>query len=302
MSNWTPLAIIGLALGGAAVVALLQQLVVQRRLAPAGLARSALATLGQPLSRPDIRDRWLFHMAPGLLLLAAIAALGFVPWAPGFRGIDISTGVTGFAAALAFVTPAVFMAGWGSGRPLAVLGGFRWLALMLAYAMPIAMVTTAVAAPAGSLRPSDIIDVQHAVPMGLVQPLALALWLPAALAVCFLPPFDYPRSAGELNGGAFSEYRGLDAALIALAQRVLILAVAGMTVVLFLAGWHGPLLPPALWMGLKTAAVVALMLWVGGRVPRMQPERALALAWQVAIPLAILAIVVAGLLTLLFYR
>lgn len=302
MSNWTPVAIIGLALGGAAAVALLHQLIVERRLQPARLARATIATLREPLSRPDVRDRWLFHMAPGLLLLAAIGALAFVPWAPGFRGIDISTGITGFAAALAFVTPAIFMAGWGSGRPLAVLAGFRWIALMLAYAMPIAMVTTAVAAPAGSLRPSDIVDVQHAVPMALVQPLALALWLPATLAVCFLPPFDYARSAGELGGGAFSEYRGLDAALVGLAQRVLILAVAGMTAVLFLGGWQGPLLPPAVWMALKTAAVAALLLWIGGRVPRMQPERALALAWQVAIPLAILAIVVAGLLTLLFYR
>lgn len=302
MSGWTPLAIVGLALAGAAAVALLQQLVLERRVQPAELGRSALATLRQPLSRPEARDRWLFHMAPALLLLAAVGALAFVPWAPGFRGIDVSAGVTGFAAALAYVTPAIFMAGWGAGRPLAVLGGFRWIALMLAYAMPIAMITTAVAAPAGSLRPADIVAVQQAVPMGLVQPLALALWLPAAIAVCFLPPFDYPRSGGELGGGAFSEYRGLDAALIALAQRVLILAVAGMTAVLFLAGWQGPLLPPALWMALKTAAVVVLMLWIGGRVPRMQPERALSLAWKVANPLAILAIVAAGLLTLLFYR
>ena len=301
MSSWTPLAIIALALGGAAAVALLQQLVVERRLQPAALARSALATLREPLSRPDIRDRWLFHMAPGLLLLAAIGALSFVPWAPSFRGVDLSTGITGFAAGLAFVTPAVFMAGWGSGRPLGVIAGFRWIALMLAYAMPIAMVTTAVAAPAGSLRPVDIVAVQHAIPMAIVQPLALALWLPAALAVCFLPPFDWARSTAELDGGAFAEYRGLDAALVGLAQRVLILAVAGMTVVLFLGGWQGPLLPSALWMALKTVGVVALMLWIGGRFPRVQPERALGLAWRVAIPLAILAIVVSGLLTLLFY-
>lgn len=302
MSNWTPLAILGIALGGSAAIAALDQLVGERRLQPLGLARSALATLRQPLSRPEGRDGWLFHLAPGLLLLAAIVALAFVPWAPGFRGIDISTGVIGFAAALAYVTPAIFMAGWGSGRPAAVLGGFRWLAVMLAFAMPIAMVTTAVAAPAGSLRPSDIVDVQHAVPMAMVQPLALAIWLPAALAVCFLPPFDLPQAAGELGGGAFSEYRGLDATLVGLAQRILILAVSGMTAVLFLAGWHGPILPPALWMALKTAAVAALLLWAGGRVPRLQTERALSLAWKVANPLALLAIAISGLLTLFFYR
>jgi NADH-quinone oxidoreductase subunit H len=302
VSNLTPLAVLAVALGGAAGVALIEQLVAGLRAAPGTLARSAVATLRQPLSRPDVRDSWLFHLAPGLLLLAAVAALAFVPWAPGFRGIDLSTGAIAFPAALAYVTPAIFMAGWGSGRPLAVVGGFRWLALMLAYAMPLAMVVTAVAAPAGSLRPTDIVDVQHAVPMALVQPLALALWLPAVLAVCFLPPFDLPQAGSELGGGTFSEYRGLDAALVALAQRILVVAVSGMTATLFLSGWHGPLLPPAVWMALKTAAVAALLLYAGRRVPRLEIDRVLSLAWKVANPLAIVAIVVAGLITLLFYR
>lgn len=302
MSDFTPLAVLALALGGAGAVALLEQLIAGLRPAPAALARGVAATLRQPLARPDIRDRWLYHMAPGLLLLAAVGALAFVPWAPGFRGIDLSTGGIAFPAALAYVTPAIFMAGWGAGRPLAVVGGFRWLALMLAYAMPLAMVVTAVAAPAASLRPADIVEVQHAVPMALVQPLALAIWLPAVLAVCFLPPFDLPQAPGELGGGAFSEYRGLDAALVALAQRVLLLAVSGMTATLFLSGWHGPVLPPALWMVLKTAAVAALLLWVGRRVPRLEVDRVASLAWKVANPLAILAIVIAGPITLLFYR
>lgn len=302
MSELTPFAIVAVALGGAALVGLLEQVTAGLRPAPVALMRSAGALLRQPLARPDIRDAWLFHMAPGLLLLAAMGALAFVPWAPGFRGVDLSTGGIAFPAALAYITPAIFMAGWGAGRPLAVIGGFRWPALMLAYAMPLAMVITAVAAPAGSLRPTDIVEVQHAVPMALVQPLAFALWLPAVTATCFLPPFDLAQAPGELRGGAFSEYRGLDAALVALAQRVLIVAVSGMTATLFLSGWHGPLLPPAAWMGLKTMAVAALILLVGYRIPRLEIDRVTSLAWKAANPLAILAIVIGGLLTLLFYR
>ena len=301
MSDLTPLAVLAVALGGAAAVAVLEQLVAGARPAPIALARSAAWTLRQPLSRPAVRDSWLFHLAPGLLLVAAVGALAFVPWAPGFRGIDLSTGAIAFPAALAYVTPAIFMAGWGAGRPLAVVGAFRWLALMLAYAMPLAMVITAVAAPAGSLRPADIVEVQHAVPMALAQPLALALWLPAVAAVCLLPPFDLPQAGSELGGGAFGEYRGLDAALVALAQKVLVVAVSGMTATLFLSGWHGPLLPPALWMALKTIAVAALLLSAGRRLPRLEIDRVLSLAWKVANPLAILAIVWAGLLTLVFY-
>ncbi len=302
MSDWTPLVILAVALVGAAGTALIEQALRTRAVRPGLLVRDGLATLREPLSRPEQRDATLFHGAPVLLLLSAVVALAFVPWAPGFRGIDLPTGAIAVPAALAYVTPAVFMAGWGAGRPLAVLGGFRWVALMLAYAMPIAMVITAVAAPAGSLRPSDIVEVQHAVPMAIVQPLALVLWLPAALAVCFLPPFDLPQADSELGGGVFGEYTGLDAALIWLAQRVLLVAMAAMTVVLFGAGWHGPWLPPAVWMVGKTAAVIALALWAGRRVPRVELDRIVPLAWKVANPLALLAIVHAGLVTLLFYR
>ena len=302
MSELTPLAVLAVALGGALVVALVEQVVAGYAPAPGAPLRRARAVFGEPLQRPAGCDRWLFHGAPALLVLAAVVALAMVPWAPGFRGVDLPAGAILFAAALAYVTPAIFMAGWGAGSPLAVLGGFRFLASMLAYAMPLAMVVTAVAAPAGSLRPVAIVEVQHAVPMALAQPLAAVLWLPAVMAVCFLPPFDLPQASSELGGGAFSRYRGLEAGLVALAQRILVVAVSGMTAALFLGGWHGPVLPDALWMALKTAAVAALVLWAGRRVPRVPIDRLLPFAWKIAIPLAIAAIVYAGPLTLWFYR
>jgi NADH:ubiquinone oxidoreductase subunit H len=54
-------------------------------------------------------------------------------------------------------------------------------------------------------------------------------------------------------------------------------------------------------MTIKTIAVAALLLWAGRQVPRLEIDRVLSLAWKAANPLAILAIVWAGGLTLLFY-
>jgi NADH-quinone oxidoreductase subunit H len=302
VSDFTPLAVLAVAIGGALIVAALEQLAAGYVPAPAAAARRSLAALREPLQRPATYDDWLFHGAPLLLVLASVSALAMVPWAPGFRGIDLQSGAIFFAGGLAYVTPAVFMAGWGAGSPLAVLGAFRFLALMLAYAMPLAMVITAVAAPAGSLRTADIVAVQHAVPMAVAQPLAAVLWLPSVMAVCFMPPFDLPQAPGELGGGAFSRYSGLEAGLVRLAQRILVVAVSGMTAALFLGGWHGPLLPDAMWMALKTVAVAGVIVWIGPRVPRLEIDRLLSFAWKVAIPLAIVAIVYAGPLTLWFYR
>ena len=44
------------------------------------------------MAAPAVKDAWLYHGAPALLLLAAILALAMVPWAPGFRGLDFETG------------------------------------------------------------------------------------------------------------------------------------------------------------------------------------------------------------------
>lgn len=301
MSAATPFAVVGVAIVGAFAVAWLEG-VVAGRPSPVPVIRGVGRTLSEPMSAPATYDRWLFHMAPTLLLVAALVALSTVPWTPGFRGIDTEAGVILFAGALAYVTPAVFMAGWGAGGGLAVVGGFRFLGLMLAYAMPLAMVLTAVGAPAESLRPAAIVEVQANVPMAIVQPLALALFVPSVMAVAFIPPFDLPQASSELGGGAFSRYSGLEAGLVALSQRILVVAVAGMTAAVFLGGWHGPLLPAAVWMVLKTAAVAGLMLWAGRRLPRVEIDRLLAFAWKVPIPLSILAIGWAGLVTLLFYR
>ena len=302
MSAMSPIAIVLLALGGAMGIALLEQGVAGRRPSPTGVARAVVGTLRQPLAVPQVKDPWLYHGAPVLLLLGAVLALSTVPWAPGFRGLDFSTGAILYSACLAYVTPAVLMAGWGAGRPFQVVGGFRFLALMLAYEMPIVMAVTAAAAPAESLRPAAIVEIQHAVPMALVQPLAFALFVPAVMAVAFIPPFDLPQAPGELGGGAFSAYTGVHAAIVALAQKVLVLGAAGMTAALFLGGWHGPLLPDAVWMFLKTAAVVVVMIVAGRRLPRAELPWLLSAAWKYAVPAAILAIGWAGFVSLVLYQ
>lgn len=301
MSDVTPVAVIGIAIAGAVAIALLESVVVGRLPAPGAMVRRAAAVARQPLSAPEVPDAILYHGAPALLLIASLLALAMVPWAPGFRGIDVNIGALLFPAVLGYVAPAILMAGWGAGRPHSVIGGFRFLAVLLAYEMPLVMAITAVAAPAGSLRPVEIMAVSAPVPQAIVQPLALALFAPAVLAVCFLPPFDVAQSPGELGGGAFSEYTGLHRALVWLSQRILLLAAAGMTATLFFGGWLGPALPPAMWMALKTAALAWIALWAGRRLPRVELDRTLPFVWKVAVPAAIGAIGIAGLITRFFY-
>ena len=302
MSWWTIAGIVGVVGAGAMWVSLVETVLAGRRPAPVASATRLAAALTRPTARPWAIDAWLYHLAPPLLLTAAVLALAVVPWSPGFRGIDFETGAIMFSAALAYVTPAILMAVWSSGEALSVVGGFRFLALMLAYEMPIVMAVTAAAAPAESLRPTDIVDVQASVPMAVSQPLAFALFLPAVMAVAYVKPFDLPQAPSELGGGAFAHYSGAHAAIVSLAQKLLIVAAAAMTAALFLGGWHGPLLPDWAWMPIKTLGLVFLMLWAGQRLPRADIAALISFAWKYAVPAAIVAIAWGGLVTLLFYR
>ena len=63
----------------------------------------------------------------------------------------------------------------------------------------------------------------------------------AGLAELQRPPFDMPVADSEIIFGAYTEYTGLRFALFLLAEYAGIVVLCGLTTVLFLGGWHGPL-------------------------------------------------------------
>ncbi len=73
---------------------------------------------------------------------------------------------------------------------------------------------------------------------------------------------------------------------------------AAVSVPLFLGGGHGPLLPGWTWTLLKTAAVLALLVWARRRVPGVRMERYVELAWVVLTPLAVVQALVVALVVL----
>jgi NADH-quinone oxidoreductase subunit H len=67
-----------------------------------------------------------------------------------------------------------------------------------------------------------------------------------------------------------------------------------MTTVLFLGGWHGPLLPPVLWFGLKVLAVSFVFIWVRGTLPRLRYDQLMHFGWKVLVPVALLNVILTG--------
>jgi NADH-quinone oxidoreductase subunit H len=222
------------------------------------------------------------------LLAALVLPLGFTSVA------DLPVGVVWFNAMEILAWAAVWMAGWGSNSAFSLVGGYRFIAQGLAYELPhmFALITAATAA--ATLRVGGIVAAQAGLWFVVWMPVAFVVYLLSAMAMAFWGPFDAPVGR-DVAGGAAAELSGVDR-LLFLGGRWLLLVVAGaMAVPLFLGGGNGPLLPPWLWTIVKTAAVLATMVWVGRRFPTVRMDRFVEIAWVVLVPLTILQTLVVAL-------
>jgi NADH-quinone oxidoreductase subunit H len=294
----TTLLVILMLLVGAYLVAVLEGWVSTGSLRPAGPILSAVALLGHESLVPRKPDRIFFEVAPPLLLISAVLAFAVLPLAPGLIITDLATGALFVNAALAYVMVALLMAGWGPDGAYAMVGGWRFLGQLIAYSMLIVMPITAVAMRAESLLTTAVVQSQATLWNALYQPVGLVVFAVAAMAVCFLPPFDLPTAPGELAGGVASEYTGWRLAVFRLARALLVVTLAAAITVFYLGGWLGPVLPPWAWSALKTLAVAAAMLLVGRYTPRLREEHLLAWCWKLGIPLALFNIFYVGVLLL----
>ena len=295
----TVLIVILALLVGVYLVAVLEGWASTGRFRPAGPVLGTVALLGRESVLPRQSDRLFFETAPILLLVAAVLATSVLPLGPDLVIVNLYTGALFINAALAYVMVALVMAGWGPNGAYAMVGGWRFLGQLIAYSMLIVMPITAVAMDAQSLLNTDVVEAQRTLWNAIEQPLGFVLFFLAAMAVCFLPPFDLPTAPGELAGGVMAEYTGARLAVMRLARMVLVITLATAVTVFYLGGWLGPVLPPWAWTASKTLLVAAVMLFAGRYVPRLREAHLLAWFWKLGIPLALANILWVGIILLL---
>ncbi|MEU6251238.1 NADH-quinone oxidoreductase subunit H [Streptomyces sp. NPDC047043] len=264
-----------------------------RAMAP---AREVLRHLVQQPRRTRASDVPLARIGTALLPAAAILAAVVLPL--GFRSVsDLPEGIVWFNAMEALAWAAVWLAGWGPNSALSLIGGYRFLAQGLAYELPHMLAITTAALGAESLQVGEVVDAQAGLWFAVWMPATFGIYLLSATAMAFWGPFDQPAGL-DVAGGAASELSGADRVLFLGGRWLLLVVAAAFAVPLFLGGGHGPLLPGWAWTVLKTAAVLAFLVWARRRVPTLRMERYVELAWVVLTPLAIVQALVVALVVL----
>jgi len=129
-------------------------------------------------------------------------------------------------------------------------------------------------------------------PFGLV---GFIIFIIAGTAETNRTPFDLPEAESELVAGFATEYSGMKYAMFYLAEYAAMYVMAAMGTVLFLGGWHGPLLPSWLWFALKSVLLVCVLMWFRWTFPRLRVDQLMELSWKFLIPLAFVNLLAVGL-------
>lgn len=254
---------------------------------------------------PDKAERWLHLLAPILIVLPAILALGVLPLGEQWVPVPLELGLLFFFAVGAMTELAVFIAGWASGSKFPMLGAMRAISQMVSYELPLGICAMGVVMVTGSLSLVDIVQHQSGgfwawnlcTPWGLFAGL---LFYVCSIAEANRCPFDLPEGESEIVAGHMTEYSGFKYALFFMGEYFGLFAIAGLGVTLFLGGWQSPLpflefIPSWIWFFSKLALVIFSYLWVRATFPRVRIDQLMRFAWQVMIPMTLLTVPMAGL-------
>lgn len=279
------------------LLALFQDRLGPNRVGPQGLLQPVADIIKLFMKEdwmPPFADKLIFIVAPGIIVVTVLLAFAVVPITSFIKVSDANVGILFFLGMTSMGVYGIVLAGWASNSKYALIGGIRAAAQMISYELPLGLAVASAVLLAGSLRLSDIVDAQASLWYCLLQPLGFVIFTIAGIAEARRTPFDLPEADSELIAGYHTEYSSMKFALFFMGEYLDVILVSAMVTVLYLGGWHGPVLPPVLWFIIKMFAVIFLFIWARATLPRFRFDQLLTFGWKILLPLSLVNIVATG--------
>jgi NADH-quinone oxidoreductase subunit H len=243
---------------------------------------------------PPFADRWVFILAPAVIVVTVLLSFAVVPIAPGIGIVDLNIGLLFFLAMSSMGVYSVMLAGWASNNKYSLLGGLRAAAQMVSYEVFMGLSIMGVVVMSGSFNLRDIVEAQRGLWFCVPQILGLLGFMIAGVAETRRLPFDLPEAESELVAGYHSEYSGMKFGMFFVGEYLGTLLISAMLTTLFFGGWLGPGLSSVVWFFLKTMACICFFILLRASLPRPRYDQLMAYGWKVLLPLALLNVVVTG--------
>lgn len=295
------------------VVAFFQQRLGPNRVGPFGILQPFADAL-KLILKEDITplgvDKFIYYLAPGLVLFFSVINLAVIPWGPDFQIFgrtitlyvaDLGVGLLYLLAVSSLNIYGIVLAGWSSNNKYSLLGGLRSSAQMISYELSMGLALVGLVMSSQSLSLVSIVNAQQAYPFILIQPLGFVIFLICMVAETNRAPFDLPEAETELVAGFHTEYSSMKFAMFFMAEYVNMVVMSCVITTLFLGGWRwpfpnpGPIIGVAQFLG-KAFAFLFLYIWLRATLPRFRYDQLMKFGWKVLMPLGILNILITGLI------
>jgi NADH-quinone oxidoreductase subunit H len=277
------------------------------RVGPGGIFQTAADTLKLIMKEgltPDSADKFLFNLAPFVVMMVAMLLLAPIAFARNFQIWDINIGVLYISSISSLSVIGILMAGWASNNKYSLLGAMRSGAQIVSYELSAGFAVLTIVVLTGSLQISDIVAAQENgwwlfkghIPVII----AFVLYIIAVTAETNRAPFDLAEAESELTAGFHTEYSGMKFALFFLAEYINIFIVCAIGATLFLGGWM-PLhighwesfnhimdyIPSSVWFMGKTFFLIFVIMWFRWTFPRLRVDQLLNLEWKYLLPISL---------------
>lgn len=247
-------------------------------------------------------DRFLFALAPYLVIIASMLAFAVLPWANGLQVIDFNIGIFFLLAVSSIGVLGILLAGWSSNNKFTLIGALRSGSQMVSYELSTGLSVLTMVCLAGSMSVGDIVASQERLWFlfsgHLPAIIAFIIFLIAGTAETNRGPFDLPEAESELTAGYHTEYSGIHFGFFYLAEYLNLFIVSGVASLMFLGGWmpfHIPgwegfnhvmdYIPGLVWFLLKCFTLSFVIIWFKWTFPRIRIDQMLKLEWKYLLPI-----------------
>jgi NADH-quinone oxidoreductase subunit H len=252
----------------------------------------AVKLLGKEMVTPGLTDKWVFFLAP--IIVVAPSFVGFVPlpFSTMMQIRDVNVGILLIFAFSSLSILSILMAGWASNNKYSLIGAIRAVAQNVAYEIPLLLATMSVIIMTNTFKMSEIVQAQSSCWYIFYQPIAAIIFFIATTAETNRAPFDLVEAESELVSGFHTEYTGMRFSLFFLAEYTNMVIAAALFTVFFLGGWHGPVFPGMIWFLVKTYFMIFVVMWARWTYPRIRFDQLMNFAWKVLIPIALVNLLI----------
>ena len=248
-------------------------------------------------------DKFLYNLAPYIVILASVLAFSCLPFNKGMEILDFNVGVFFMMAASSIGIVGILLAGWSSNNKYSLIGAMRSGAQMISYELSIGLSILTIIVLTDTMQFSEIVarqaDGWFIFKGHIPAVIAFIIYLIAGNAECNRGPFDLPEAESELTAGYHTEYSGMGFGFFYLAEYLNLFIVASVAATIFLGGWM-PLhivgldgfnavmdyIPGFIWFFAKAFFVVFLLMWIKWTFPRLRIDQILNLEWKYLVPIS----------------